>query len=138
MRHKEDKTRSMMQGASPPSPRRRRAYHVGLWAEALCRWMLRLKGYRLLATRYRTPVGEVDIIAVRGRTLAFVEVKARTTRSLAAEAITPAQCRRQRQAAGVFLAHHPLFNGGYVVRFDAMLVAPFRWPVHLENADDGF
>ena len=58
---------------------RRAGYARGLVAEGIAAWLLRLKGYRVLATRYRTPLGEIDIVARRGKVLAFVEVKARPT-----------------------------------------------------------
>ena len=55
------------------------SYRTGLGAEALCRLALRLKFYRVLASRYRSPLGEIDIVAMRGKTVALVEVKARAT-----------------------------------------------------------
>ncbi len=114
-------------------PAARHAYQKGLGAEALCRWVLRLKGYRILATRYRSPLGEIDIVAVRGAVLALVEVKARPTRAEASEAITPHQQKRLARAAALFLSRHPHF-AHHTVRFDAMLATPWRWPHHIENA----
>ena len=66
---------------------RRAGYARGLVAEGIAAWVLRLKGYRVLATRYRTPLGEIDIVARRGKVLAFVEVKARPTVEAGLEAI---------------------------------------------------
>jgi len=122
--------------AAAPSARtraRRRAFRLGRWAERLCAWRLRLVGYRVLARRYRTPVGELDLVVRRGRTLAFVEVKARPTLAGAAEAIDRRQRARVERAAAAFLAHHPAL-AGLEMRFDAMLVAPRRWPRHLADA----
>ncbi|HUY68222.1 MAG TPA: YraN family protein [Alphaproteobacteria bacterium] len=109
------------------------AYRTGVLAEALCRFALRLKGYRIVASRYRSPLGEVDIIASRGGCLALVEVKARATRADAAEAVGMRQRERLARAAGDFLARHPHF-AAHRVRFDVMLVAGRRWPVHIEDA----
>ena len=67
---------------------RRLAERRGRRAETLAAWYLRLKGYRILARRYRTPVGEIDLIVRRGRLVAFVEVKRRPTEAEAAEAVT--------------------------------------------------
>lgn len=108
-------------------------YRTGLAAEALCRLALRLKGYAILAARYRAPQGEVDIVALRGKDLAFVEVKARETRDAAAGAISPRQQERLARAANDFLARHPRFSQ-HQLRFGAMLVSPWRWPAHIRDA----
>ena len=79
----------------------------GLAAEALCRVALRLKGYGIIASRYRSPLGEIDIVASRGRCVALIEVKARASRAAAAEALGPRQRERLQRAAGDFLARHP-------------------------------
>ena len=109
------------------------SYRTGMRAEILCRWVLRLKGYRILATRYQSSRGEIDIVAKKGQTLAIVEVKARATRDEAISAILPRQQYRVRDAALDYLARHPHFKD-CVLRFDAMLVASRRWPQHLVDA----
>lgn len=86
-----------------------------------------------MASRYRSKLGEIDIVAARGKTLAFVEVKARDSQSAASEAITLRQRERLGRAAADFLARHPRYNR-HVMRFDAMLVTPWRWPAHIPNA----
>jgi putative endonuclease len=111
---------------------KRTSYSTGLLAETLCRWALRLKGYRILSSRYKSPLGEIDIIALRGNAVAMIEVKARSERE-AVEAILPRQRQRLQRAALDFLARHPQFNT-HNLRFDMMLVAPRRWPVHIQNA----
>ena len=108
-------------------------YRIGLAAEALCRVALRLKGYSIIAARYRSPVGEIDIIAKRGHSLALVEAKARPSGDIAAEAIQKRHRQRLENAAGDFLARHPHL-GKHELRFDVMPVAPWRWPVHIADA----
>lgn len=116
---------------------RRRAEGWGRRAEGLCALALRLKGYRILARRFRCPVGEVDIVARRGGTLAMVEVKARATVDQALEALSLRQRQRLERAALVFLATG---IAGFVpqsddsLRFDLMVVTPWRWPRHIPNA----
>ncbi len=94
-----------------------------------------MKGYRVLARRYRSPAGEIDIVARRGATLVFVEVKARERFDDAAEAIGPHQRRRIIAAARMWLAAHPQ-DLSRPMRFDAVLVVPHRLPRHLEAAFD--
>lgn len=109
------------------------SYQTGLWAEQFAAWGLRLRGYRIIAMRYRTPVGEVDIIARKGRLLVFAEVKARADLSTALEAVTPRMRTRISRAANYFLAQHSEFSA-LTMRFDLIAVAsPFRWR-HLDNA----
>lgn len=115
------------------SARKQRAYRLGLWAEWACLLLLICKGYRPLARRFRTPQGEVDIIARRGDTLAFVEVKARHSHRAAAEAVSKRQQRRIVQAATEFMARRKDYNRCYG-RFDLMLVSPWRLPCHVVNA----
>lgn len=90
------------------------------------------KGYRIIAWRYRTHVGEVDIVAKRGAVLAFVEVKLRGDHDKGMEAITPRSQQRISRAAGYFLASHPQFSAASP-RFDAIAVSGFRVR-HLDNA----
>jgi len=113
--------------------RRRRAERRGRWAESLCLWTLRLKGYRILARDYRVRVGEIDILARRGEVIAAVEVKARATEALAQEAVSPHQRRRIFRAAAHFLSGRPDLRH-LSLRFDVMLVLPGRLPRHLRDA----
>ncbi len=112
---------------------RRRAFRFGVAAETLAALLLRLKGYRILARRMKTPGGEADIVARRGDTLVFVEVKARDTLEAAADTIRQSQMRRIGAAARQWLSHHPA-DMALTVRFDAVHVAPSRWPRHIVNA----
>jgi putative endonuclease len=121
--------------ANPQRSARRSAFRFGLSAESRAAAFLIVKGYRILARRFRTPAGEVDIGARRRGTLVFVEVKARDTFDAAAEAIGRRQQRRIITAAELWLARHPDDNG-CPVRFDVVLVVPRRLPRHLQGAFD--
>lgn len=112
---------------------RRRAWRLGHWAETLCIADLTLRGYRVLGRRFRYPVGEIDIVARRGRTLAVIEVKARKSLDDAAESIRPRQRARILRATEWLLSERPAL-AGLQPRFDVMLVAPWRRPRHLGDA----
>src|ERR1041384_3668442 len=90
-----------------PSPERVAAFRTGLSAESRAAAYLIAKGYRIVARRFRTPVGEIDIVARRRGVLVFVEVKARATLDDAAYSVLPRQRRRVAEAAGAWLAAHP-------------------------------
>ncbi len=111
---------------------RRRALRAGRLAESLCAAWLRLKGYRILGRNVRFFVGEIDIVARRGRTLAFVEVKNRAA-AASPDALSPTQRRRIVRAAEAFLQTRPAL-AGLDLRFDLMLIGPWWWPRHLVNA----
>lgn len=113
--------------------RRQRAWRRGVWAETVCTIVLRLRGYRIIERRLRSPAGEIDILARRGDVLAVVEVKARGDIATAAEAITPRQRERLIRAAGWVLSGRPDL-AALQVRFDVMLVAPWRLPRHILDA----
>ena len=112
---------------------RQRAYRLGRYAETICAWYLRLRGYRILARGYRASAGEIDIVARRGKVLVMIEVKARESITSAAEAVTRRQQERIVMAASQFLTRYPRLSG-HAVRFDAMLVAPWRPPRHVVDA----
>jgi len=111
------------------------AFRFGLSAESRAAALLIAKGYRILARRYRSAVGEIDIVARRRHTLVFVEVKAREDFDAAAEAVGPRQQRRIIAAAAAWLAAHPQ-HGELDMRFDVVLVVPGRLPRHLTAAFD--
>lgn len=114
-------------------PSKRDSYRFGRFAEALCRWRLRLSGYRVLHQDYRSATGEIDIIARRGSIVAFIEVKARNARSDAAHALQPKQRRRIERTALGYLARHPEL-AELDARFDLMTLTPFSWPEHWRAA----
>jgi putative endonuclease len=117
------------------APERVAAFRTGLSAEARAVAWLTAKGYRILARRFRSPYGEIDIVARRRNLLAFVEVKARATLDDAAWAVTPRQQARIINAAQAWLMTHPE-HADFELRFDAMLIAPKRLPRHLLAAFD--
>jgi putative endonuclease len=107
----------------------------GRGAEALACWYLRLRGWRILARRARVAGGEVDIIARRGRTIAFVEVKARADEESAALSLDEWRLRRVAVAAERLAPRY--MRDGDDIRIDAMFVIPGRWPRHLPNVWQG-
>lgn len=121
----------------PPARSPLSGWARGHRAEALAALVLRLKGYRILARGERagkgSGAGEIDIVALKGRTLVFVEVKARVSAQAALNAVSSAQRRRLERGAEAFLARNPSLRG-LAMRFDAVAVMPRRWPLHLIDA----
>ena len=122
-----------MTEGGPPRPERVRAYQLGHQAERRAALALMLKGYRILGRRVRTPVVEIDLIAKRGGTIAFVEVKARISVGAAVEAVRPSLRRRLVRGSDIWLSRNPRYAAA-TLRFDIMVVNPGRWPIHLPNA----
>ncbi len=116
-----------------PSPRRQQAERQGRLAEAKAAMLLRLKGYRIAAQRWKSPAGEIDLIARRRSVVAFVEVKARADADDALASVGPQQRRRIVQAARHWLASNPDAME-CDCRFDIVLVTPYQWPQHIANA----
>ena len=121
--------------AREASPERVAAFRTGISAEARAAAYLMAKGYRILAKRFRTPYGEIDIVARRRNLVAFVEVKARASLDEAAFAVTPRQQARIIEAAQAWLMAHPE-HAEFELRFDAILIAPRHLPRHLLAAFD--
>ena len=115
---------------------RQLAQRHGHHAEFIALWFLRLKGYRLLAHRFKSPGGEIDLIMRRGETTAFIEVKARTTVDQAIMSVTPQQSKRIANAAAFYTSRHHGVAKSYC-RFDIVAVPSYLWPCHIENAFDG-
>ncbi len=115
----------------PPSSHRQRAWKKGLWAETVAQWFLRFQGYRILERRYKTPMGEIDVIAQRGKTLVFVEVKLRPRIEEGLESISFIQQKRIQRTAEFYLSKKKNINN---VRFDVFLVKPYWFPLHIKNA----
>ena len=114
-------------------PDRIAAFGFGISAESRAAAWLIAHGYRILARRWKSPRGEIDIIAARRHTLIFVEVKARAKLDDAAEAITERQMQRIAAAAEIWLAANPM-PAIRDMRFDAILVAPGKLPRHIPAA----
>ncbi|MET0437823.1 MAG: YraN family protein [Devosia sp.] len=120
---------------SRPSNKRQIAERGGHRGEALAALFLRLKFYRIRNRRYKTPIGEIDLVVERNGTIAFVEVKTRATHLLEAEALEAVNISRIVRAAEHWLARHPR-EAEKTCRFDVIFLAPGRWPRHLINAFD--
>ncbi len=115
-----------------PTAERRARFRRGLVAEAIAAISLTCRGYRVLARRFRVGAGEIDLIATRGRLVAFIEVKRRRDALAAEAAIAPRQRQRIMRAADVWVARNPRF-AGHDRRFDVVFVLPRRWPRHIEG-----
>jgi putative endonuclease len=124
-----------MARTTEPDPRRRRAERAGRRAETLAAWYLRLKFYRVLARRYRTPLGEIDLVVRRGRTIVFVEVKQRHNEDIGLESVRPASRRRIARAAEHWIAAHP-GAAGLDWRFDVVVAIPGRGVRHFPAVFD--
>lgn len=112
---------------------RRRRYRRGLNAEMIVAAVYMALGHRILGRRFKTPVGEIDLIAVKGNRVAFIEVKRRTTTEDAENAITLTMRRRVRRAADLWLARNPRFQC-HNVGFDLVFVVPWRFPIVMHDA----
>jgi putative endonuclease len=127
--------RSPNQSPKQPSPERLAAFQTGISAESRAAAYLLAKGYRILARRFRTRYGEIDIVARRKNLLAFVEVKARATLDDAAYAVSQQQRQRIIAAAQAWLMSHPQ-HANFDCRFDVVLIAPKSLPRHMTAAFD--
>lgn len=120
-----------------PSPtrretvRRKQAEKAGRWAETLCVWWLRFRGYRILATRYRSPAGEIDIIARRANVLVAIEVKTRPDHDTALQSLRPQQ---QQRIARALEAYAGRTGHAGDLRLDLMIVGKWGRIAHLQNA----
>lgn len=117
----------------PADIRKIRALRKGAIAEYRAALALMLKGYRIAAFRYRTKLGEVDIIARKGDIVACVEVKARANIENAVIAVSPLSQRRIRAASDLWLARQPDATR-LSIRYDIISVTPWGWPVHIPDA----
>ena len=121
--------------ARPKSEARLAAERQGRRAEALAALWLQLQLYRIVARRFKSPVGEIDLIAERFGTTVFVEVKARGRSESAEEALGKVNRRRLVRAAQFYLTKHPELTAR-PLRFDVIFLAPRAWPRHLKGAFD--
>ncbi len=123
----------MRERAQRLKSRRQRAWRFGHLGETMAAWTLRLKGYRILASRFKTPVGEIDLICRRGKLVVFVEVKARRQQVTDDPPVSKKQQRRILHAAEAFIQRNPAL-ADHDMRFDLMLVRPWAWPVQIRDA----
>jgi putative endonuclease len=126
----------MPRGHGPETSGKRADQRRGRLAELLAAALLVTKGYRILARRYRGPGGEIDLIAVRGRRLAFVEVKRRASLIEARTAVTSGQARRIGEMAESWVWRHPVYRE-HTIGLDAVYFARGWWPRHEPHALDG-
>jgi len=132
------KTKNLSEAKPAPKladPKRVAAFQNGISAESRAAAMLLVKGYRILARRFRTPAGEIDIVAKRRNALVFIEVKTRASYEEAVEAVTPQQQRRIVGAAEYWLQARPQ-DGEGDVRFDVVIITPGKLPQHIPAAFD--
>ena len=122
-----------MKRAARSVDERRRAHRAGHLAEWIAAALLAAKGYRVVARRYSAHGGEIDLIARRGRTIAFIEVKRRATHDQALDAIGAVKVERFGRAVDAWLMRNP-WATDHVLRCDAVLIAPRSFPRHVENA----
>ena len=122
-----------MSDAPPPGRDRQAARTFGIRAEWAALALLTLTGYRVLARNFMAPGGEIDLIAQRGQTIAFIEVKARPDMDQALIAITEQKRRRITRAAQVWLWQNR-WAATYALRGDAVFIAPRCWPRHVPAA----
>jgi putative endonuclease len=113
--------------------KKRKALRFGHLSESLACWFLRFKGYRVVKRNLRLPMGEIDIIAIHGNTLCFIEVKARETHASALHALSPHQQKRIIRAAKSFLSHNQRYCN-HEIRFDLIAITKKKWPIHIQNA----
>jgi putative endonuclease len=119
--------------AEQPARKKLQALRRGALAEYRAALALILKGYRIVGFRYRTKLGEIDIIARKGDLVACVEVKARTSLEASVFAVSNSAQRRIRSASDLWLAKQP-DAARLSLRYDIISVRPWRWPVHLPDA----
>lgn len=112
---------------------KQKSYKQGIWAERFACLYLMFKGYRILTRRYKTSVGEVDIVACRRGILAMVEVKSRKDLSTALAALNYKSRKRIIKAALHYIASHPRYQG-YGLRFDLIAISTSLKIRHLDNA----
>jgi putative endonuclease len=119
-----------------PEANRLRHYRRGHRGEWLAAMALRAKGFRIVAKRYKTPVGEIDLIARRGDLIAIVEVKVRPSLISAMDAVGRMSEHRIEAAADLWLSRQR-DHARLSIRFDLVAVLPWRWPVHVPDMFQG-
>lgn len=116
-----------------PSKKRLTAFRKGHLAEYRAALALMIKGYRILAIRYKTRMGEIDIIARKGDLIVCAEVKARNSKEAAIFAVSATAQSRIRAASDIWLSKQPSAES-YSFRYDIIAVSPWKWPRHFPDA----
>lgn len=119
--------------------KKKKSYNFGLMAEKIAIFFLMLKGYRILAHNYQNPKGEIDILAVKGKVLTIVEVKARQNFEQCGQSITPWKQQKIFAAAQWLISGRAKIAGlrnisECNIRFDVIFIVPWRLPKHLKDA----
>lgn len=117
----------------PPAPERQKRYRSGKSAEFIAAAYLMARGHRILARRFATSVGEIDLITIKAGRIAFIEVKRRATLSDCEASITGKLRQRVRAAANLWMARSPRYQN-HEQGFDLVFVLPWRWPIYLRDA----
>lgn len=120
-------------GQKGETNKRQKAFRRGIVSEYVACFYLLFKGYRILALRYKTRHGEIDIIARKGDLTIFVEVKARATVDDAVNAVSAHAAHRIRAASDHWLSHQA-DSAALSQRYDIVAVRPWSLPVHLQDA----
>lgn len=126
-----------MTNAAKQLGKKQAAYRFGIWAEILCIILLLTKGYAILKRRHRNHYGEIDLIARKGNSLIFIEVKARKSRADGLEAVSRTQQDRIMRAALDFVGRNSKY-AGLAMRFDLMVVSKSRWPITITHMPHAF
>lgn len=118
---------------------KKQAYRAGLWAEWLAALYLFIHGYRILETRYKTKIGEIDLIVRRGNRIIFVEVKTRRTLEEARLSISAQARKRIKKTAALYLATHPCYQS-FDCRFDmiGIILRGGFFPIKIEHLDNAW
>ncbi len=114
-----------MTGAANIAAKKRAAERRGRFSEWLAALYLQLRGFSIMARRYKSPAGEIDLVARRGRLAVFAEVKARADADSAIFSVTPAARRRIAAAARMYIARKPAL-AECEIRYDIIAVAGWR------------
>ncbi|MDR2723611.1 MAG: YraN family protein [Holosporaceae bacterium] len=105
----------------------------GYWGEFVAACLLILKGYRILARRYKTICGEIDIVAKKNNIVAFIEVKSRKSLDKCFNAIADKQLQRIQRASAIFLSRHKSLGLNVSISYDVIFVVDWKLPVHIAN-----
>ena len=118
-----------------PQNKKIQAYHRGIYAEILAGLYLMFTGWSVLAWRWQCPLGEIDLVAKKGKIITFIEVKARQNEQSALDSITAHQWRRISNAADIFISRQRQY-ADCSWRFDAIIIVPGKWPKRFKNMWD--